>query len=187
MREAELSMERRLGASEETILTVKGNLANTYYALGRSVDALRVRRDVYSGFVRIFGKEHRATITTAICYALTLIDLQRFAEAKALVRKMIPAARRVHGDDHENTLRLRWNYAEALCWDADATLDDIREAVITLEDAGRTARRVLGGTHPTTKGIAYDLQKERAALAAREGDGVNSVREAMEAMAPGDA
>jgi hypothetical protein len=182
VQEAELSLKLRLGAPEETILTVKGNLANTYYALGRSVDALRVRRDVYSGFVRIFGKEHRATITTAICYALTLIDLQRFAEAKALVRKMIPAARRVHGDDHENTLRLRWNYAEALCWDADATLDDIREAVITLEDAGRTARRVLGGTHPTTKGIERDLQKERAALAAREGDGVSAVLGALEAM-----
>ena len=30
-----------------------------------------------------------------------------------------------------------------------ATLDDLREAVTTLEDAERIARRVLGGAHPT--------------------------------------
>ena len=30
-----------------------------------------------------------------------------------------------------------------------ATLDDLREAVTTLEDTERIARRVLGGAHPT--------------------------------------
>ena len=180
MRETELSMLRRLGAPEGSILTLQSNLANTYYALGRSVDALRVRRDVYSGFVMIFGKEHRATITTAICYALTLIDLQRFAEAKALVRKMIPVARRVCGDDDENTLRLRYSYAEALCRDADATLDDLRESVETLEDTVRIARRVFGSAHPLTTGIEVPLRKARAALSTRED--LSAVRAALGAM-----
>ena len=103
------------------------------------------------------------------------------------MRRMTPVARRVLGEGQDLTLRSRWIYAQTLYKDDGATLGDIREAVTTLEDTGRTARRVFGVTHPTTKGIAYDLQKERAALAAREGDGVNSVREAMEAMAPGDA
>jgi len=39
-----------------------------------------------------------------------------------------------------------------------ATLDDLREAVTTLEDAGRIARRVFGGTHPLTTGIEGELQ-----------------------------
>ena len=52
--------------------------------------------------------------------------------------------------------------------DRAATLDDIREAVSTLEDAGRTARRVLGGSHPLTKNIEGTLQNARAALRARE-------------------
>ena len=52
--------------------------------------------------------------------------------------------------------------------DASATLDDLREAVTTLEDVGRIARRVLGGAHPTTVGIECDLQPARAALRARE-------------------
>ena len=45
---------------------------------------------------------------------------------------------------------------------------DVREAVTTLEDAGRTARRVLGGAHPLTKNIEGTLRKARAALRARE-------------------
>jgi hypothetical protein len=49
-----------------------------------------------------------------------------------------------------------------------ATLDDLREAVRTLEDADPIARRVLGGAHPSTEGIAHDLRDARAALRARE-------------------
>ena len=30
---------------------------------------------------------------------------------------------------------IRWNYAQALCRDPDATLDDLREAVTRFEDA----------------------------------------------------
>ena len=47
---------------------------------------------------------------------------------------------------------------------ANATRDDLREAVTTLEDAERTARRVLGGAHPTTTGIGVFLRNMRAAL-----------------------
>ena len=51
---------------------------------------------------------------------------------------------------------------------AGATLDDLREAVTTLEDVKRIARRVMGGEHPTTTGIEEELQLARAALRARE-------------------
>ena len=43
-------------------------------------------------------------------------------------------------------------YAKALWRDPSATLDDLREAVTTLEDTERIARRVLGGAHPTHSG-----------------------------------
>ena len=49
----------------------------------------------------------------------------------------------------------------------DATLDDLREAVTTLEETARLARRVLGGAHPTTRRIERDLRKARAALRGR--------------------
>ena len=57
---------------------------------------------------------------------------------------------------------------KALYLDDAATLDDLREAVTTLEDTGRTARRVLGGAHPTTEGIEESLRYARAALRARK-------------------
>ena len=50
-----------------------------------------------------------------------------------------------------------------------ATLDDLREAVNTLEGTERTARRVMGGTHPLTMQIEPSLRNARAALRAREG------------------
>ena len=51
---------------------------------------------------------------------------------------------------------------------ADVTLDDLREAVTTLEDTERTGRRVLGGANPTMLGIDGDLRNARVALRARE-------------------
>ena len=104
----------------------------------------------------------------ALNYADSLARLSRFEEAKSLLRKTMPVARRVLGDSHEDTLRLKWIYGEALYCDTDATLDDLREAVTTLEDAGRITRRVLGGTHPVSTGIERFLQTARAGLRARE-------------------
>ena len=52
--------------------------------------------------------------------------------------------------------------------DPNATLDDVREAVTTLEEIERTARRVLGSAHPTTESLEGELRTARAALSARE-------------------
>ncbi len=59
-------------------------------------------------------------------------------------------------------------YAQALYADTGGTLDDLREALTTLEDLARTARRVLGGTNPLTVGIVDSLRSSRAKLSARE-------------------
>ena len=82
--------------------------------------------------------------------------------------KSLPAARRGLGESNELTLKMRLVYADALYKDDGATLDDLREAVTMLKETVQTARRVLGGTHPTTGGIEETLRNARAALAARE-------------------
>ena len=51
---------------------------------------------------------------------------------------------------------------------ADATLDDLREAVTTLEETTRTMRRVLGGTHPLTGEVGRALVGARVVLRSRE-------------------
>ena len=167
VREAELAMMRRPGGSEESILVAQENLAVTYSMLGRDEEALQMQRDVYAGRVRLNGEEHGATLGSALNYASSSIDLKRFEEAKSLLRKIMPVARRVLGESNETALRMRWVYANSLC-NAAATLDDLREAVTTLEDTERTARRVLGGAHPTTAGIEKSLRNSRKVLRARE-------------------
>ena len=66
---------------------------------------------------------------------------------------------------------MRSLYAEMLHKKDGTTLDDLREAVTTLEDTARIARRVLGGAHPLTETIDSELEKTRAALRARETPG----------------
>ena len=129
-----------------------------------------MKRDVYSGWLRLDGEEHRSTVTimAANNYAVTLRVLQRFEEVKSLLRKMMHVAPRVLGENDETTLTMRWNYAEALVSADNATVDDLHEAVTTLEETARIARRVFGGSHPFTSKIEGELRGARAALRARE-------------------
>ena len=163
VQEAELSTMRRLGTSERSILIAQGNLANTYQTLGRT-EALNMYRDVYSGWLKFNGAEDGETLVAANNYADSLANCERFEEAKALLRRTMPVARRVLGEGHRLTLKMRWNYAHSLCMDPAATLDDLRESVTALENTEQTARRVLGGTHPVTVAIERDLRNARAAL-----------------------
>ena len=161
-------MLRRVGASEDSILIALGNLANSYQKLGRRTEALNMYRDVYSGWLEFGGEEDRSTLIAAINYANCLISLEHFKEAKALMRKAMPVAQRVLGESQVTTLKMRMVYAKALYYDPGATLNNLREAVTTLEETARIARRVFGGAHPNTEGIVGELQKAGAALRARE-------------------
>ncbi len=164
VREALLSLERRVGAPEDQILVAQSNLANSYAELGRDEEALLMKRGVHSARLKLDGEEHEQTLIAAINYACSLLDLERFEAAKALLRRRIPVARRVLGESDETTLKMRLNYAMALYRDTGATLDDISEAVTVLEETERIARRVLGGAHPDIALIEDALQCARAAL-----------------------
>ena len=169
VQEADLAMMRRLGGSQEDILFVQGNLACTYYRLGRRREALRIERDVYSGYLKSYGEEHERTLVAAINFTTSLIYQNRFEEAKSLLLKTIPVARRVLGESHGLTLKMRANYAEALYTDPDSTLDNLRESVTTLAEIEPIARRVLGDAHPTTTDVEGNLLDARIALRARWG------------------
>ena len=164
-REAELSTLRRLGGTEAELLGVLGNLAITYSVLGRP-EALQMKRDVYVGLLRLFGEENKETLLGANNYAAGLKDLERFEEAKELLRKTLPVARRILGEAHEITLWMRWNYAEALYKDEGATFDDLSEAVDTLAKTAQTAQRVLGRSHPDAVSIKKSMQNAFAVLRA---------------------
>ena len=91
--------------------------------------------------------------------------------------KLTPTARNAHseiGVSHDITLKMRGVYAMALYKDANATLDDLREAVTTLEDAERIARRLFGSAHPLTQRIGGDLRISRGMLRDRETPSANA-------------
>ena len=125
-------------------------------------------RDAYSCRLKLYGEEHKSTPHEAYNYAVSLLHLKHFQEAKALLRRTLPVAIRVFGESSELALSMRSNYGMALYSDTCATLEDLHEAVTTLEDAERTARRVLGGGHPTVSTMERSLRHARAALRARE-------------------
>ena len=65
VKEAELSMLRRVGGAQDHVIATQTNLAITYDALGRHEDAMRMLRDVYSGRLRLKGEEHPQTLGAA--------------------------------------------------------------------------------------------------------------------------
>jgi tetratricopeptide (TPR) repeat protein len=167
VQEAELAIYRRIGGSANNMLAMQTNLANTYGELGQLEKALSMERDIYSGNSKLRGEEHEHTAIAASNYASSLSYLQRHTEVKALLREAMPVARRVLGESHELTLKMMTNYTDALYRDTGATLDDLREAVTTLEETERIARRVLGGAHPLAAEIEGDLQDARDVLKQR--------------------
>ena len=163
-----MSTELRVGAPEETILSTQSNLVRTYEELGQYESALSLQRDVYSRRLKLFGEECEETLQAALNYAASLLLGLRFEEAKPFLRKIMPVARRVLGEGNRIMLTMRSLYAEALHRADGATINDLREAVTTIEDTERIARRVLGGAHPLTMTFERDIQRARAVLRARE-------------------
>merc|ERR1712072_307004 len=135
------------------------------------------------------GEEHELTLREASGYVFSLLHLGRFQEVKSVSRRTIPVARRVFGGHHHVTLVMKANYAVALYKDPAATLDDLREAVTTLEETELLLQRVLGGVHPLAVKIEDSLREARAVLRARDrGDvAVESIREGVAAMTARDA
>ena len=74
-------------------------------------------RDVYFGLLRLKGEENSDTVNEAYNLADCLCGLDRLDEARLLLRKTIPVARRVRGESDETTLRMRGTYARTLYMD----------------------------------------------------------------------
>ena len=97
----------------------------------------------------------------------------------------MPVARRVLGESNELTLKMRVVYAAARYKAENATLDDLREAVATLEEIERTTRRVFGGAHPFAVLVARDLQNAQRKITLQEeleDTGFSSLAEAKEVL-----
>ena len=91
---------------------------------------------------------------------MTLLDLRRFAEAKKLLRKVAPVARRALGAEHALTLSLREDLSRATLGGA-SSAEEKREALRILEEVAGVMRRVMGPAHPETLRAQKELKRSR--------------------------
>ena len=148
--------------SEDNMPVIQGNLANSYAKLGPPMRPCPCERAMIP---KLYGEEHKDSIVDAFNYASTFSSYVSKKSSRCCARRF--PWRYAFSGRTMKSLTLQWNYGE-LCEDPGSTLDDLREAVTTLEDAERIARRVFGRAHPTTARMGGHLRYARAALRARE-------------------
>ena len=141
--------------------------------------------------MELYGEESEETLIAANNYAESLKGLQRFEEAKALLRKTLPVARRVlKAETDVLPLLMTGIYASALYRADNATFDDVREAAATLDELARTTRCKFGVAHPIAVTVAQDLQNVQRKLRKQEeleDMGISSLAEAKEMLDAMDA
>ena len=117
------------------------------------------------------GASHERTIACGVNLALSMLDVERWDDARTFLRKVLPVAGRSLGANHNQTLRLGQNLAAALNNNPEFTRDDPRlnqpravsrpidlntgddllEAENIMQDNVQRWRRVFGPAHPETR------------------------------------
>ena len=121
------------------------------------VEDVAARALRWSGQRAESARRNGDTLAAAYNYANSLLILERFKEAKRLLRKVIPVARRALGAEHDITLSLREDLSRATL-DGESSAEEKREALQMLEDVAAVMRRVLGPAHPDTLHAQSDLK-----------------------------
>jgi hypothetical protein len=172
--EVTLALRRRFWPNDEqNILGVQTNLAGCLDDLGRHHEAVVLKRETFDRQVATLGVSNECTILSGNNVATSLLGLERWEEAKTLLgEKLLPAARKSLGADHNLTLRLGQNLADALYSNPERTRDDLRlnqhrslrrrdpllntgddllEAETIMKHVVERRRRVFGPAHPDTR------------------------------------
>ena len=123
--------------------------------------AISIYRDVYGRYRALNGDAYPETINVALNFGRALYKDGDFSELKEVLRALLSVqdVQGLHG------LQLRWLYANALRNAENATLDDLVEAVETLDDVSQKWRRMLGPQHPDYPAVENALNRTRQALA----------------------
>ena len=168
--ENNLAKEIRLGLDVSDTLS---SMAICFNMLGRADEALELERRIYRTQLKRDPRlTDRNTFLAGNNLAGSLVRGKLYAEARGLLKTIIPTARRSLGDDHPITLNLRGSSAQAIYMDQRAASDDknLVDAVATCEDCVRISRRVMGPTHPKHLNFQDDLRRARAVLALARGE-----------------
>ena len=162
--EAQVAAEELMDQEEEDILVTQSNLALCYEGLGRREEAIRLHHQVYADSVRL-GLASSTTLEYALSLCATVVYAGRYTEAKSLLCKLLPEARRDLGVEDDTYIRLRATYGQALLECDEASRDDVVEAMAIFEELSTTIRRIYGTAHPFMPRIQADIEEARKKLA----------------------
>ncbi|KAJ5806306.1 uncharacterized protein N7503_003908 [Penicillium pulvis] len=133
------------GAEHPDTLSSMGNLAATFWRLGRFPEAESLGVQVVETSKRIHGAEHPDTLTWMSNLAAVLSDLGRLQEAERLKTQLVDTSKRVLGEDHPDTLgRMRSLAFEFSSLGRNLEAEALEVQVLEAQ------KRVLGEEHPHT-------------------------------------
>ena len=121
------------------------NLANSYFNLGRHVDALKLCEETLAARKRVLPANHPDTLSSMNNLAMNYEALGRHADALKLFEETLAAYKRVLPADHPDTLISMNNLAGAY-----AFLGRHADALKLREETLAARKRVLGADHPDT-------------------------------------
>ena len=118
---------------------------------------------VYEQICAMHGPESVFAATLGGNYALNLVQVGRFADARAICRDIVQWAHR--NPDSPHSFHVLKALARSIYEDPNASAEDLREAVRVFENVPATSSRVFGPAHPDTKKYENILAKAKKALA----------------------
>ena len=136
---------RHLGPDHRATLASMMNLANSYEALNRPADALKLREETLATQKRVLPTDHPDTLLSTMNLASSYEALNRPDDALKLREETLAIQQRVLSKDHPDTLRSMINLASsysAAKRPADAL--KMREETLAIQ------KRVLPMDHPDT-------------------------------------
>ncbi|MFF2659686.1 tetratricopeptide repeat protein [Kitasatospora sp. NPDC058032] len=164
--------ERHLGHDHPDTLTTRANLAHSYYAAGRTAEAIAIEEQVLTDRERILGHDHPDTLGARNNLAVSYHQAGRTAEAIAIEEQVLTDAERLLGAEHPHTLSARTNLAASY-----RQAGRTAEAIAIEEQVAADRERLLGHDHPDTLTARSNLatsyrQAERTAEATGIGEQV---------------
>ena len=150
---------RHRGPDHPDTLASMSNLATSYAALDRPVDALKLREETLLIQKRVLPKDHPATLMSMLNLATSYATLDRPADALKLREETLLIQQRILPKDHPDTLLSMSGLANSY-----AALNRHADALKLREETLAIQKRVLPKDHPATLLSMSSLANSYAAL-----------------------
>ena len=141
-----------LGEEHPDTLTARFELADAYWAAGRTSEAIELGEQVLADRERLLGAEHPDTLTTRGNLALAYASAGRIDDATAIEERLLDDFERLLGPQHPYTLTSRGNLASSY-----RAVGRTREAIELGERALADREELFGREHPLVLANLVDL------------------------------